>query len=132
MTTKVALIGAFGLVVGVEPVADRLVALDRQSQPHPVGALGDAVVLHAVLGIVDAVGHLGDLGPHEPLGVVEQLVGGVGEEVAAVLLEQFEDPLLGHVERADHRVVVAPGGLRGAVVGEDDPPEVADVLAARP
>ena len=49
---------------------------------------------------------------------------------AAVLGQQLLHPRLGDVQRADHGVIVAPGRLRRAVVGQDDPPDVLHVLAA--
>ena len=118
------------LLVGVGPITDGLVAADGETQAHPVGARGDAIVLHLVLGVVDAVRHLRDLGPHETLRIIEQLIGGMGEGLCPVLGQELLHPDLGDMQRTDHGVIVAPGRLRGAVVGQDDPPDVLHVLAA--
>ena len=100
-----------------------------RAEVEAIGA--DPVVLEVVLGLVDAVGELADLVPHPVLGVIHERVADLLEGLDAEPLHHSPQPLLGGVERADHRVEVAPGGVGGAVIGERDAPDVLHVLAAR-
>ena len=52
------------------------------------------------------------------------------DEIGVVALGQLADAPLGRFQRADHGVEIAPGVVRRAMVGEDDAPDVLDVLAA--
>ena len=89
-----------------------------------------AVVLDPVLERVLAVGDLRDLGAHAPLGVVHELLAGADHGVEPVAVQKLVQAPFGDRQRADHGVKVAPRRARRAVVGEDDLPEVVDVLAA--
>ena len=95
-----------------------------------VRVVGDAVVLQDLLGRVLAVGDGGDLGTHQALRVGDELPGRRQDGGGAVAVEQLAAPPLAHVQGAEHGVEVAPGGARRAVVGHDDAPDVALVLAA--
>ena len=84
----------------------------------------------SMLAAVLPVRQLGDLGAQPALGVVHQLGGGLLDQRRVVALGQLANAALRRFQRADHGVEIAPGVVRRAVVGEDDPPDVLDVLAA--
>ena len=117
------------LRVGARPVDDRAVAVDDQPHAHRHRLARVAVALHHVLEGVLAVGDRLDAAAHQPLAVREQLVPHGERERRALAVEQRLQPAVGQLERADHRVQVAPARTRRAVVGEDDLPDVLDRLA---
>ena len=87
----------------------RLVALDRRRDPQAdVALLAPRVVLEHVLGLVGAVGKLGERGPGAALRVVEDLRHPGAQQVDAVALGELEQaPLADQV-----------GGSLGAQVGK--------------
>ena len=112
------------LRIGAGPVDDQLVALDGHGDVESHRRIDDAVVLHVLGELVDAVRDGLDLGPHPALGVVHELVRGLLDELAAEAVEQLDHAPLGDPQRADLRVEVAPRVPRRAVVGHDQPPQV--------
>ena len=63
---------ALRLRIGGAEVRDDLVVADDHSHPNPGGVIRSAIVLHAVLEGILAVGYLPYLFSHPPLGVVHQ------------------------------------------------------------
>ena len=107
------------------------VAVDGDPHLQQRLLLGHAVVVDDDVGeVVDAVGHLGDLGAHAALGVVLDGLAEHLEPLRTVAVHEFQHPPLPHVQRADHRLQVAVGHPRRAHVGHDDVPDGLHVLAA--
>ena len=63
--------GAVGLGIGAGEVDDDLVALDEALDADVEGLIDDAVVFHAVLEGIGAVGEGLELGPHAGLGIIQ-------------------------------------------------------------
>ena len=124
------MIGPAHLRVGPGPVDDQLVAAHRDRDVEGDRTRDDAVVLHLLRELVDAVRNGCDLGPHPALRVVHQLVGRLIDEFAAVAIEQLEHTPLRDPQRADLGVEVAPRVPRGAVVRHDQPPQLHVVLVS--
>ena len=126
-----AVAGTLRLRAGAVVVEDDALAAHHHGAVDAVALVRDhAVVLDPVLELVLAVGNLRDLRAHAPLGVVHELLAGADHGVEAVAVQELLQTPFGDRERADHGVKVAPRGARRAVVGEDDLPDVVDVLAA--
>ena len=119
-----------GLRVGRAVVGDELVVSHCQRKPYPGRVRGHAVVLHAILEGVLAVGNLTDLLTHPAFGVVHQLDGSPVDELDPVLVQQCLEAALGDVQRANHGVKVAPGVRGRAMVVQDYLPDILHVLAS--
>ena len=94
------------------------------------GPIDDAVVLHAILEGIGAVGEDREFSPHPRLGIIHQVAAGAAEGVFAVLLDDFGDARFAQVDRADQRPEVAVVLSRRADIGQHDLPYVVNVLAA--
>ena len=110
-------------------VGDHLVALDVEVDRDRIGPALDAIVLDHVLKAVFAVREGRELGPHPPLGIVHQVLAGAREDLAAILSDDLADPGDAQVDAADHRPEVAVVLARRAAVGEQQLPDLVDVLA---
>ncbi len=117
------------LRVGAGEIGHDPVAFDRHGDLDMEGIGHHAVVLHPHFGEILSVRKLGDLRAHAPLGVVVQLGGRGGEGFQIVALAQLAHAPFRRFQRADHGVKIAPGVARGAVVGEDDAPDIFHMLA---
>ena len=109
------------LRIGAGEVDDQLVASDDHRAvdlPRPVGH--DAVVLELAGSLVLAVGPARDLGPHEPLGNILDVLAALDERVRSVSLHELGEPPLGEIEGADHRLHVAVGVLGRPDVRDED------------
>ena len=87
-----------------------------------------AVVLHRVVERVVAARDDRQLPPHPRLRAPDQLLGRSEHALDPAHREQVLDPPPPQRERAEHRVEIAPGQLRGAVIREHDLPDVHHVV----
>ena len=120
---------ALGLLRTARIVGDDLVALDVKVDRDRVGDGFDAVVLDHVFEAVDPVRERGQFGAHPALGIIHQVLAGLAEHIQAVFADDLLDAVHAEIDRADHRpevAVVLPGRSR---VGEQQLPDLVDVLA---
>ena len=122
--------GTVGLGIGAGEVDDDLVALDEALDADIEGPVDDAVVLHAVLEGIGAVGKGAELGPHARLGIIHQVVTGAAEGFLAVLLNDLAAARLAQIDGADQRPEIAVVLARRADVGQHDLPHVIHVFTA--
>ncbi len=123
-----------GLGRGAGEVGLHGVAGDGEPDPDPEGlwgrVVGNAVVLHGVLGLVAAVGDPVDPGPEQAVGVLQQPGHGGPELVGAPPLRQLLQATTPRDQRGELRVQIAlPLGGRPDI-GQQHPPHVVDPMAA--
>ena len=81
--------------------------IDLEAHGDFARVAGDAVAVEKVFGAECAGGHGAQLGAHQALGVIEQLVDEGVESVLAVFFREFEDALLADAACTDLRIEIA-------------------------
>ena len=117
----------FRLPGAAREVGHHLVALHEHVDPDVVGNVLDAVVLDHVLEGITAIGKVGDLGAHPPLGIVHQVLAGPLEDLLAIFFDQLGRASHAEIDRADHGAQITVILARRAHVGEQQLPDLVDV-----
>ncbi len=119
------------LARGAGEIGPKVRSLNGHGRDHLIAFVEiDPVILDGIGAAIDAVGNGFDAEPHQPLGIIEQLLDDRHQPGKAVFRDQLADPHRGDIASGGQRVDIGGQLARGTAVGPDHARQ-ADIQFAR-